>query len=186
MLNSVFIAGSRALYRLNPQVRERLDNIVSRCFSVLVGDASGVDKAVQQYLARQSYRSVTVYCMDPCRNNVGDWPVRAHTAEAGARRDRFYYGIKDAAMVRDATWGFMLWDGRSKGTLANTIGLLNTDKKVLLYLAPRRQFFNLHTFEHLCEMLNAIGVQDVEQFFASQGIRELGSKVFSVGPVGSR
>jgi hypothetical protein len=95
-LNSpVFVAGSRALSRLNPQLRERLDNIIRQNLTVLIGDANGADKAAQGYLAKRAYRQVVVYCMEVCRNNVGKGPIRSHTAESGAKRDRHYYGIKD-------------------------------------------------------------------------------------------
>src|SRR5271167_3478082 len=123
----VFVAGSRALSRLNSQVRERLDNIMERKFSVLIGDANGADKAVQQYLAERGYRQVRVYCMETCRNNIGEWRICPHSGAPGSKRDRYYYGIKDADMAKDATCGFMVWDGVSKGTLANIINLLNAD-----------------------------------------------------------
>ena len=113
-MTSVFVAGSRALSRLNPKVRERLDNIMKQNFTVLVGDANGADKAVQRHLAKCGYREVLVYCMETCRNNAGQWRTRPHTAKPGSKRDRHYYGIKDSAMAEDATCGFMLWDGESK------------------------------------------------------------------------
>src|SRR5208337_3736336 len=109
--------------------------------SVLVGDANGADKAVQQYLAKCHYSNVVVYSMDACRNNVGGWPTRMHAAEFGAKRDRHYYGIKDSAMAKDASCGFMLWDGASKGTLTNIVNLLGLRKKTLLYLSPKKLFF---------------------------------------------
>jgi len=175
-MHSVFVAGSRALSRLNPQIRERLDNIVRRNLTVLIGDANGADKAVQHYLSDRQYRQVIVYCMDNCRNNLGGWPIRPHTAEPGAKRDRHYYGIKDAAMANDATCGFMLWDGVSKGTLANTINLLNADKKVVLYISPKKEFFNLHTFKDFQQALNANGMRDVLRLMASMGIKEAASE----------
>jgi hypothetical protein len=39
------------------------------------------------------------------------------TGEAAPADDRHYYGIKDRAMAKDASCGFMPWDGVSKGTL---------------------------------------------------------------------
>jgi len=157
---------------LNPQVRERLDNILKQNFTVLVGDANGIDKAVQQYLAQCGYREVVVYCMEDCRNNVGQWPTRAHKAEPGSRRDRHYYSIKDLAMAKDASCGFMLWDGESKGTLTNVVNLLNSRKKVLLYLGPKKLFFKLCVFEDLREALHANGIGNVPAFLTSIGIRE--------------
>ena len=49
-MDSVFVAGSRALSKLNAQVKERLDNILRKEFTVLIGDANRADKAVQRYL----------------------------------------------------------------------------------------------------------------------------------------
>ena len=102
-MRCVFVAGSLALSKLNAQVKERLDNIVKQNFTVLVGDANGVDKAVQRYFAEREYQQVIVYCMEVCRNNVGNWPTRAHKADSGLPHDRHYYGIKDLAMARDAS-----------------------------------------------------------------------------------
>lgn len=170
-MHSVFVAGSRALSRLNAQVKERLDNIVKQNFAVLVGDANGADKAVQRYLAERGYRNVVVYCMEDCRNNVGNWPTRAHTADSGLRRDRRYYSIKDVAMAKDASCGFMIWDGKSKGTLTNVINLVNADKKVLLYSAPKKQFFTMRTAGDLNDTLNASGIKNAAAFLASLGLK---------------
>jgi len=183
-VHSVFVAGSRALSRLNPEIRKRLDNIVDQNFSVLVGDANGADKAVQKYLAERRFPHVIVYCMESCRNNLGEWPVRSHTAERDVKRDRYYYGIKDAAMAKDATCGFMLWDGISKGTLSNAINLLDSDKKVVLYLSPKKQFFNLHNFADLDKALNANGITDVARFLESMGLRGAASKKLSFDAAG--
>jgi hypothetical protein len=114
---SVFIAGSRAVSRLNSEVTDRLDNIMEQEFRVFIGDANGADKAVQRYLASRDYPKVVVHCMEVCRNNIGGWPTRPHSAESGSRRDRHYYAIKDLAMAQEASCGFMLWDGESKEPL---------------------------------------------------------------------
>lgn len=152
-MQCVFVAGSRALSKLNTQVKHRLDNIVKQDFTVLVGDANGADKAVQQYLAERRYQHVIVYCMEVCRNNVGNWPTRAHTAQSGARHDRQYYSIKDLAMAKDASCGFMIWDGKSRGTLTNVVNLVKEQKKVLLYSAPKRHFFTVRLFDDLNNLL---------------------------------
>jgi hypothetical protein len=166
-MHSVFVAGSRALSKLTAQLKARLDNIVKQNLRVLVGDANGADKAVQRYLAERGYQHVVVYCMDVCRNNVGNWPTQKHTAETGMRRDRQYFGIKDLAMARDASCGFMIWDGTSKGTLTNVVNLLETHKKVLLYSAPKKDFFTVRTREDLNHALTASGIKDVDGFLAS-------------------
>jgi hypothetical protein len=40
-------------------------------------------------------------------------------------------------MAKDASCGFMLWDGVSKGTLANVVNLLHCDKKVVLFSSSK-------------------------------------------------
>jgi hypothetical protein len=173
-MQSVFVAGSRALSKLHPQVTTRLDNIVKQNFTVLVGDANGADKAVQRYLAQHKYQQVVVYCMDVCRNNIGNWPKHTHTAQ-GLRHDRQYYGIKDLAMAKDATCGFMIWDGASKGTLTNVLNLLKLQKNVLLYSAPKKDFFTVRTREELDRALIASGIKDVDGLLASLAAKEAAS-----------
>jgi hypothetical protein len=172
MMTYVFVAGSRAISRLNEQVRERLDNMMRQNFTILVGDANGADKAMQQYLHQCGYREVLVYCMETCRNNVGQWPAKSHTAKPGSKRDRHYYGIKDAAMAEDATCGFMLWDGESKGTLTNVVNLLNAHKKCLLYLSTKKLFFKLLAPDDFYQALHTSGIDNVPGFLASIGIKE--------------
>ncbi len=169
-MTAVFVAGSRAVSRLNRQITQRLDNIMRERLTVLVGDANGADKAVQTYLARHEYREVIVYCMESCRNNVGDWPTRSHAAPANIRRDRRYFQIKDEAMAQDSRWGFMLWDGSSKGTLANILNLLGAQKKVLLYLSTKKSFFTLAKFDELTNVLGEAGIQNVSSFLLSHGV----------------
>jgi len=166
-MQSVFVAGSRALSRLNAQVKERLDNIVKQNFTVLVGDANGADKAVQRYLAERGYQRVIVYCMDVCRNNIAKWPTHEEKTGPGLPHDRHYYGIKDLAMVKNASCGFMIWDGTSKGTITNVISLLKAQKKVLLYHSPKRHFFTVRTTGDLYHVLNASGIKNVNGFLAS-------------------
>jgi len=53
-MDSVFVAGSRAMSKLNAPVKERLDNILRKECTVLIGDANGavwrmsVDAEVQR------------------------------------------------------------------------------------------------------------------------------------------
>lgn len=152
----VFIAGSRRLSQLGSDVKRRIDNIVDKGFTVIVGDADGADKAVQRYLNGRNYANVEVFCMKGnCRNNVGGWPTRAITAADPGHRDFAYYSTKDRAMAEEADYGLMLWDGRSRGTLTNIVHLVREGKPVVVYLAPDRSFYTLRGSDHLAEMLGS-------------------------------
>jgi hypothetical protein len=86
-MTSVFIGGSRAVSRLNDIIRDKLDDLISRQSMIFVGDANGADKAVQQHLANRGYGRVTVYCMEQCRNNLGNWPAK-HAAKPNCKSGR--------------------------------------------------------------------------------------------------
>ncbi len=150
----VFIAGSRRLSRLSKDVKHRIDNIVAKGFTVIVGDANGADKAIQQYLYSRHYNNVLVFCMEGgCRNNIGDWPTRTITATDPERRNFAYYSTKDRAMVEEADYGLMLWDGRSRGTLTSVVHLVRQGKPVVVYIAPRKSFYTLRQPNHLAKIL---------------------------------
>jgi hypothetical protein len=139
----VFIGGSRKVSRLSAEVRQRLDRIISKGLPVLIGDANGVDKAVQQYFQERNYNQVEVFCMEGvCRNNLGGWPTRS-ISTLNSKRDFSYYSTKDKVMADEASVGFMIWDGKSIGTLANVFRLISQNKKVVLYTVTSKQFLNL-------------------------------------------
>lgn len=139
-MTKVFIGGSRHVSRLNAQVRKRLDNIMEKGFPVLIGDANGADKAVQQYLHSKHYQHVEVFCSEGiCRNNIGNWEVRSVSAETRERNVQFY-SAKDRVMAQEATVGLMMWDGKSAGTLLNVFRLLSLRKKVVIYTVPEKRF----------------------------------------------
>jgi hypothetical protein len=151
-MRTVFIGGSRRIGRLNEVIRVRLDNIVDQGLRVVIGDANGTDRAVQAYLAQRGHRDVVVYCMaGGCRSNLGGWNVQE--VEASGERGFEYYALKDAQMARNADCGFMLWDGKSRGTLLNVQRLLEARKPVVIYFAPDRECMTVRTPDELKALL---------------------------------
>ncbi len=150
----VFIGGSRRISRLNTEVKKRLQNIIDQTFTVLIGDANGADKAVQKFFVEKRYSEVIVYCSGyRCRNNLGGWPIVNIDVNKNLKGIDFYM-IKDERMADDADYGFMLWDGKSAGTLNNILNLLKQKKKLLLYFSPKKQFFSISSLPQLNDVLN--------------------------------
>jgi hypothetical protein len=144
-MNRVFLGGSRKVSRLNEPIRERLEQIVRRRMQVLIGDANGADKAMQRQLAEWAYPNVVVYFVGTSpRNNVGAWPTHHVPTPPGARGFDFY-SVKDRAMSDAADFGFMLWDGESRGTLANVETLAEAGKPVSVYVSPAQRFINVRS-----------------------------------------
>jgi adenine-specific DNA-methyltransferase len=156
-MTTVFIGGSRRVSRFGAPIRARLDKIIENRLHVIVGDANGADKAVQQYLHSKHYEDVEVFCSgSACRNNIGQWSTQKIAADIH-NRGRQFYAAKDRAMAHEATYGFMIWDGKSTGTLLNVLRLLRQEKKVVVYIVPERRFSELkaydqwHTFLAACD-----------------------------------
>jgi hypothetical protein len=147
-MSKVFIGGSRSITRIPAAVQVRLDRIVERGLRVLVGDAPGVDTAIQRDLQQRGHRNVTVYCSGTKpRNNVGGWPVEAVPVPAGVQGFAFY-SVKDRAMVRDADYGLILWDGDSAGSAMQALRLLLLGKPVVLHHAPSGADLELRSIDH--------------------------------------
>ncbi|MFW6159504.1 MAG: hypothetical protein ACOC8E_09115 [Planctomycetota bacterium] len=135
-MTNVFFSGSRRLTRLSEAVREHADRLIEEGETILVGDANGADKAMQEYLARKGYDRVLVFCTGGrCRNNVGRWKTVHVEPGAEARKGFRYYARKDRRMSEEAEQGLVMWDGESKGTLNNLLNLLEQGKTALVHVA---------------------------------------------------
>lgn len=159
-MTTVFLSGSRKISRINDDIRQRLDNMVSNGLSIVVGDANGADKAMQSYLFQMAYRSVVVFCAgQQCRNNIGQWETR-HIAVPQPLTGRAFYQQKDLAMADAADLGLVLWDGESAGSLANIAALLKRGKKAVVYIAPARKFLNMGSEAELRDLIAALGQEN--------------------------
>lgn len=148
-MEAVFLGGSRRIARLNESILSKLDELLDRGLRMFIGDANGADRALQQHLADRGYERVVVYAVTGMlRNNVGHWTVRSVDAPRGARGFDLY-SVKDTQMANDASYGFMLWDGKSRGTLANVRSLLAHGKPVAVHLGPARRLVSLRSPDDL-------------------------------------
>lgn len=163
-MKKIFFGGSRKLGKLNKAIMERADKIISNGYLVLLGDANGADRAMQKYLAEKSYQNVLVFCAgNNCRNNVGKWKTRVILSDK-VRKNFQYYAIRDEKMSNEADYGFMVWDGKSKGTLNNIVNLLPKSKPVVVYFYPKKKFFTLRSIRDLVELLSFCKREDLEYF----------------------
>lgn len=155
-MTTVFVSGSLSIKRLHPLFLERLNKVVTSGFSVVVGDAEGADKSIQEFLSQHSAQSVTVYCTgETPRNNVGQWAVKKvfSTAEPGSRA---YFSAKDIAMARVADYGLMIWDAKSTGTLSNIIELLNNDRSSRIFVNKKEKFVTVSQAKDLRDLVGVM------------------------------
>lgn len=64
-----------------------------------------------------------------------------------------FYTAKDLEMAHQADIGFMIWNGKSKGTFNNMLNLLKFEKQVILYYLPTKKFYCLNTQDELNNFL---------------------------------
>ena len=134
----VFVGGSRRIKHLPVEAKTRLENVVSKGLPILIGDADGADKAVQEHLSDLQYKKVSVYCSgDTCRNNIGKW--KTCNVNAGNQQKNFqFYAVKDREMAHHAKFGLMIWDGHSPGTILNILRLVKASKMAVLVSVAQR------------------------------------------------
>jgi hypothetical protein len=56
-------------------------------------------------------------------------------------------------MAAEADYGFMLWDGHSRGTLTNIVNLVRDGKPVVLSVAPSKSFQTIRDPAQLIQLL---------------------------------
>ncbi len=115
----VFISGSISIKRLPGNAIKKIDSIIDKNITIIIGDAKGIDSIVQKYLIKKGYKNVIVYFAgDLIRNNIGNWQT-INVPNNNNLKGRELYTIKDIRMAKEADYGLMIWDNKSKGTLSN-------------------------------------------------------------------
>jgi hypothetical protein len=161
----VFIAGPRAVKALSESVIEILSRIKENQLTVLVGDANGVDRLVQKYFADEQYPNVHVYASNGrARNNVGGWTVNNVKVLSNVKGFNFY-AQKDIQMAQDADNGFMIWNGKSKGTLNNIINLTAQNKKIKIYFMPDKKTYCISNIEDVENLAKHMGADTLKLFY---------------------
>jgi len=168
---TIFIGGSRSIDVVSATAKARIDNIMEKQLPIIIGDASGADTAVQQYLAEKGYRNVTVFCTESCRNNIGNWGTRIIHPNTGEGL-RVRHEAKDKKMAQLAQFGLMAWDRQSPGTLNNVLNLLSENKKSVVFFEPDG---TLHTIGHAKDfsaLIDKCAKRDVALFDQKLGLQK--------------
>lgn len=95
-----------------------------------------------------------MYSSSKPRNNIGGWCVKNIQTDSTVHGFDFYKQ-KDIAMADDADYGFMIWDGESRGTLNNIINLISQNKKVLIYLTTNKRLFYIKNNDNLKRLIES-------------------------------
>lgn len=141
---NVFISGTSKLqdksstyFRsgLPKPIKDEIDGYIRDKKKIIVGDAPGVDTAVQQYLADRGYKKVVVYGTDKTRTNAGGWKEKVVDGTGYELGSKEWHALKDKAMQDDSMEGLavILEKGGASATRKNVEALVNQNKKVKIY-----------------------------------------------------
>ena len=130
----IFISGSISIDKLDSVIISEIERIILNNYTVLIGDANGVDLEVQKFLSKSNYENVIIYYTgNRCRNNIASWPeICVENTDNLVGREM--YSLKDAKMAEDADLGLIIWDGESIGTKNNILRMNKLNKKIKVYL----------------------------------------------------
>lgn len=141
---TVFVSGSSktqfkdsGYYRRNlPRpIRKELKRHIKERDSIVVGDAPGIDRQVQDYLKKKHYENVTVYGPGKAVRYSADkrWetkPIDSKYPEGSKQ----WLAKKDKAMTKASTEGLaIVLDEGSRATRKNVERLIKQNKDVKIY-----------------------------------------------------
>lgn len=172
-METIFLSGSRAISRLNDKIRNRIHNIMDNGFSIIIGDANGADKALQEFLAECNYKDVIIFCAgNTCRNNLGNWNTYKVSVDSKLK-GRAFYTQKDKEMAKKADYGLVLWDGKSAGSINNIFELLKKDKCSVVYFSPNKEFYNIKQLEDAQSLLKKCDEKSISTIKKKIGLNSL-------------
>jgi len=171
-MHKVFISGSMRIKNLDGNVLDRINNIISSNYQVIVGDADGVDSSIQEYLTSKETKSVLVYCSgSKPRNNLGHWKTEVIETHAPSGT-RAFFTAKDIKMAEDCDYGLMVWDTKSTGTLSNAIELLKRKKISLVYINKAKEFLKVKEISDLEKLVSYMSDSAFEKADKKLNLRE--------------
>jgi hypothetical protein len=174
-MNKVFISGSIAVKKLPREVMRSLDKILNQNFTILVGDAPGIDTLVQNYCQERNYSNVTVYSIhSPPRYKVKTFKHKFILPKIESKRERELQQEKDKAMTFDSDYSLVVWDGKSKGSYSNILRAIKNDKKVKVFYQPENQYLettkvNSNEIEFVYRKNNGYAAKEVVELLLSEG-----------------
>lgn len=141
-MSSVFISGSISVISLPAEVFRTINTIETKNIHIIIGDAKGIDKIVQEKLSRDEYYNVTVYTIYNKPRNITsqNFNVKQINYDKNLKSERAKQKYKDTAMAEDCDYMLIIWDGKSKGSYTNLLNALHMNKPFKVFYTKANRF----------------------------------------------
>ena len=109
-MRKIFISGSISSKEIPQEVIKSVDDSRKRNYTILIGDAKGIDKNIQDMLKADNYKNVEVYHVGPSPRNLSDLEWIDRRIPVDTENEKFFKNgkytreaqmIKDKAMSKD-------------------------------------------------------------------------------------
>ena len=150
-MSKIFISGSISIKELDEKVKKVIDKIIQKKYEILVGDAEGIDKLIQNYLAKWGYENVVVYY-------IGEKPRNYQFKNFKTKKVNFDDLLK-SEREKQYDKCFCIWNGRSKGTYENIKRALENRQKsreIVIYYNQTKEFIKAEKLQEYSELKNRI------------------------------
>lgn len=143
--HTVFISGSSktqfkdsGYYRkaLPKDIKSKIDDYISKGNKIIVGDAPGIDRQVQNYLKSKGYDNVEVYSTGNKPRYIANKKWKSNLIDSSEFKEGSseWLAKKDKAMSKAANEGLaIILDEGSQATRRNIERLVNEHKNVTVY-----------------------------------------------------
>ena len=117
-MRKIFISGSISSKEIPQEVIKSVDDSRKRNYTILIGDAKGIDKNIQDMLKADNYKNVEVYHVGPRPRNLSDREWTDRRIPVDIANEKFFKNgsytreaqmLKDKAMSDDADFGLVIW-----------------------------------------------------------------------------
>lgn len=195
MNKKVFISGSINIESLPMKIISSLELMMKNNLKILVGDASGIDSAIQNYFRNKEYFNVSIYTIydKPRHQKSKNFLVNTIILNEDSTKEREKQSKKDEAMTNDSDFSLVIWDGKSKGSYQNILRSIEQNKPVKVFLSYKDDFIpqnrvtksemqyifnenNGYTSSELLEQIKLLGVdyfkntKEINKYLIEKGI----------------
>lgn len=146
---TVFISGSGSVNELDENVIQRLEKMCGNNLTILLGNKDGVERCFREYLFSVNYKDVEIFSIaGDNKECIGNWNVN-EVIPPDKPIGFGYYAERDMKMIEKCDYGFMIWDGRSKDVLLNSVCLAEKKKTNVIYLHNHKKFVTVSSEDTL-------------------------------------
>lgn len=160
-MNKIFISGSISIKELDEKVIKTIDKIIQKKYEIMVGDAEGIDKLIQDYLAKQNYENVIIYHIGekPRNHQFKNFKTKKVNFDDSLKSEREKQYFKDEKMFKECDKCFCIWNGRSKGTYENIKRVLENREKnreIAIYYNQTKEFIRAEKLQEYPKLRNRV------------------------------